>query len=85
MFLLALDAELAKVNSFYETNCVQLTDQLSAAESTLKYGCLDRSERDIALKVFAAVQRELIELRSYTELNYVAGTALFAMTRAYLC
>lgn len=71
-FLLALDDELAKVNAFVELQRVTLSDQLDATVRSLHGGCLSADEHAHAQRLFAALQTELIALRSYTELNYVA-------------
>jgi serine/threonine protein kinase len=71
-FLLALDDELAKVNAFVELQRVTLSDQLDATVRSLHGGCVTADEHAHAQRLFAALQTELVALRSYTELNYVA-------------
>jgi serine/threonine protein kinase len=71
-FLLALDDELAKVNAFVELQRVTLSDQLDATVRSLHGGCVSEHERAHAQRLFGALQSELVALRSFTELNYVA-------------
>jgi hypothetical protein len=61
-----------KVNAFFALQQTLLADQLEATVRSLYGGCNDASERVTALALLEAIRREVVELRKYVDLNYVA-------------